>query len=185
MKHQQFFSVLSALIIFSACASPETSVTPDPTVPAIPPELSQTALASAQYTLIDPAVRKALTEAGEDFSVRMQDGSYSFQSSALLEQYSTVTVDTEDITYGDLTADGVLDAVVPVTVGTGEFASTELAAFSGSGGTAYQFAAFPLGRAVIRSVYITEGKIRVNFTHNVLGDPGPRNTELVLEIPKK
>ena len=153
--------------------------------PKVPPELSTEMLASANYTLIDPAVRHALTEAGEDFIVPIRGGSYHFPPSALVGHYSTVSVDAEHVTYGDLSGDGIPDALVRVTVGTDEFATTELAAFTASGGMPHQFAAFPLGRSIVRSVEITSGKIRVNFTHEVPGDPGIRNTELMLEIPKK
>lgn len=193
MKHSLASFFIPTLLLLGACGAPATnidsgtgaSVPKGESIPAIPAELSKIALASADYTLIDPTVRGALTEAHQDFRVSIRDGVFHFPASALVDHYGTVTVDTENITYGDLTGDGVPDAVVRVKAGTDEFATVELAAFTSSGSTAHQFAAFPLGRATIRTVDITAGKIRVNFSHMVPGDPGPRNTELMLELPKK
>jgi len=192
MRYHMMFLVVVALLGFSACGAPETpafsgtgAVVPiDENAPVIPPELSGTALAAADYTIIDPTVRKALTNAGQDFKIHVRSGMYVFPASVLVEHFQEVRVDTNDIVYGDLTGDGIPDALVKVTVGTGELSTTELAAFTASGGTAHQFAAFPLGHAEVKSVDITNGKIRVNFVHTVVGDPGSRNTQLMLELPK-
>lgn len=193
MRYHLVFVVVMALLGFSACGGPETPalsdtgpVVPiDENAPVIPPELSGTALASADYTIIDPTVRKALTNAGQDFKVRVHAGAYAFPASTLVEHFRDIEVDTDNVVYGDLTGDGIPDAVVKVTVGKGDLSTTELAAFTASGGTAHQFAAFPLGHAEVKSVDITAGKIRVNFVHTVAGDPGPRNTQLMLELPGK
>ena len=151
----------------------------------IPPQLLGHKLGTATYTIIDPTVRKALTDAGQDFSVSVRDGSYEFPPSSLLTHYDTVRVDTSRIAYGDLNGDDIPDALIPVTVGTDEKATVELAAFTASGSSVRQFAAFPLGQATVKTFSITKGKIRVNFTHMLAGDPGPRNTELQLELPRK
>ncbi len=193
MKHSFASFFILSLLVLGACGAPATnidsgsgaSVPKGESIPAIPSELSRIALASANYTLIDPTVRGALTKAGQDFRVAIREGTFRFPASVLIDHYETVSVDTENIAYGDLTGDGIPDAVVRVKAGTDEFSTVELAAFTSSGGAAYQFAAFPLGRASVRSVDITSGKIRVNFMHSVPGDPGPRNTELMLELPKK
>lgn len=193
MKNTCLRFLVPALLLLSACGAAETSLDTGSgalapageSAPIIPSELSRLALASADYTLIDPTVRGALTSAGQDFRIPVRAGSYTFPASILVGHYGTVSVDTDNVTYGDLTGDGVPDAVVRVKAGTDEFATVELAAFTASGGTAHQFAAFPLGQASIRSVDITAGKIRVNFTHIVPGDPGPRSTQLTLELPKK
>jgi len=193
MKHFFASFFIPSLLLLSGCGTPTTnigtgsgsSVPKGESIPAIPAELSRIALASADYTLIDPTVRGELTKANQDFRVSIRGGVFTFPASVLVSHYGTVSVDTENITYGDLTGDGILDAVVRVKAGTDDFATVELAAFTSSGGTAHQFAAFPLGRASVRSVDITAGKIRVNFSHMVPGDPGPRNTELLLELPKK
>lgn len=190
MKHSFASFFIPSLLVLGACGAPATNIDSGsgasmPKGEPIPAELSKIALASANYTLIDPAVRGALTKAGQDFRISVRGGTFNFPASVLVDHFKTVSVDTENIAYGDLTGDGIPDAVIQVKAGTDEFATVELAAFTASGGTAYQFAAFPLGRASIRSVDITVGKIRVNFTHSVPGDPGPRNTELMLELPKK
>ncbi len=182
--------IIPILLILSGCSDSSSrekketspSVSVDESVYSIPSKLSGIALASTDYTLIDPDVRSALSKAGHNFIVPVRNGSYSFPASVLMGQYRTVTVDTENISYGDLTGDGIPDAVTRVKIGSDAFERVELAAFTSSGGIAHQFASFPLGRATIRTVEIVAGKIRVNFTHTVLGDPGPRNTELLLEI---
>ncbi len=193
MKFPVFALIVCSVLMFSACRNgdPEIPSFADPgtsdlsITPTIPEALSPAALASADYTIVDSTVRSALTKAGQDFHIPVRNGSFTFPPSVLLDQFSTVSVDTNHITYGDLTGDGIPDAVVRVQSGTGEFSVSELAAFTASGKTAIQFAAFPLGHVMIKTVAITSGKIRVNFTHTVAGDPGPRNTELLLELPKK
>lgn len=172
-------------LTLSACvSSPKHQPSSDVTMRMIPAEISRSALASANYTLIDPTVRHALTEARQDFTISLRHGTYNFPPSALVGHYQTVTADTENIIYGDLNADGVQDAVIQVRIGTDEFSMTELAAFTASGGTATQFAAFPLGHATVKNIAIVDGKIRVNITHVVPGDPGPRNTEYILQAQK-
>lgn len=192
MRYLVLTSVLSSLLILSACSTSSDSSSLAirtqsgvDTASDIPLELSAQSLASANYTLIDPTVRRALTQAGQDFLVPVRGGSYIFPASALVGHFRTVRSDTEHITYGDLTGDSTPEAIVRLQVGTDENSMVELAAFTASGGTAYQFAAFPLGHADVRNVAITDRTIRVNFMHTVPGDPGPRNTELVLEIPRK
>ncbi|MBP9850729.1 MAG: hypothetical protein KBC47_03480 [Candidatus Peribacteraceae bacterium] len=193
MRYHIMIFVAVAPLVFSACGTQETPslsgtgafLMVDTQATVIPAELSKAALASASYTIIDPTVRKALTNAGQNFQVYVRGGMYTFPPSVLVEDFRDVTVDIDDIVYGDLTGDGIPDAIVKVTVGKGELSTTELAAFTASGGTAHQFAAFPLGHAEVKSVAITSGKIRVNFEHTVLGDPGSRSTQLMLELPKK
>ncbi len=187
MRSLIFSVAVPALLILSGCGlqSEYSATDTERTIADSVPELSAHALGSADYMLIDPTLRQALTKAGQNFSVPVRDGTYSFPPSVLVGHYGTISVDTMNIAYGDLTGDGIPDAVIRVKAGAGEFSTTELAAFTSSGGTAMQIASFPLGHASVNSVVINAGNIHVSFTHTVSGDPGPRNTELVLKMPKK
>lgn len=176
MKRIHTAIIVATLAVLSACQGTPDGETSLPRSQEIPVELSSAALAEARYTLIDPSARRALTEEGQDFEVRVHGGSY--ESRGL-----TVSIDTTTVTYGDLTGDDVPEAVVRVTVGDGDLATTELAVMTATGGNANQLAAFPLGRATVLSTNVTGGAIRVSFMHTVPGDPGPRRSDLVLAMP--
>jgi len=149
-----------------------------------PPEFSEVHLGNATYTLVDTSLRTALTDSSLDFSVTLRNGMYEFPSAMNMRGYKKVRVDLETIAYGDVNGDSETDAVFPLIIERKDDALLEIVAVSSSGSQLKHFASFPLGIAKLNSVSITNGKIRVNFVHQVAGDPGPRNTELLLEIPK-
>ncbi len=187
MRSLIFSVAIPAVLMFSGCGMQTNNsvIDAEKIIPQTIPELSASALGSVDYTLIDATVRQALTKAGQNFMVPVRGGSYSFPPSILVGNYGTITVDTTNIAYGDLTGDGIPEAVVRVKAGTGESSTTELAAFTSSDGSASQIASFPLGHSSVKSVVIKAGKIHVSFVQTALGDPGPRNAELTLEIPQK
>jgi hypothetical protein len=167
------FSIIAAALLFAACMAQNQA-------PAV---LSSSGLLRLPYTITDSTVRADLSRAGLGFSVRLRGGGHDFGSA--LTSFRTVHADAANIVYGDLNHDGVPDAVVPLIIAGGGIQVVELAAVEATGSGAKHFASFPLGRAELRSLDITSGKIRVNFSHTVAGDPGPRNTELLLELPAK
>lgn len=153
-----------------------------PSVYRIPGVLSSSGLLRLPYTITDRTVRTELSRVGLDFAIKLRGGSYRFASPR--SSFQTVHADERHIVYGDVNGDGVPDAVVPLVIGEGDEAFLEIAAVKETSSGALHFASFPLGKATLKSINITSGKIRVNYMHEVSGDPGPRNTELLLELPK-
>lgn len=184
MRLRKTFCSAAAAVLLIGCGSSSDETVPlsdDGTSDA--PTLDD--IKTMEYAIVDPAVRSVLSKAGLGFSVPVRDGVYLFPASALTGDYSRVEVDTGAVVFGDVTGDGTADAVVPLRIGEGETARTDLAAVSlTASGSAKHVASFPLGVVQIRSLAITNGSIRVNFMHTVSGDPGPRNTELLLTLPE-
>lgn len=172
-------------MLLAACAKTDPVQTNEPfevSLPTIPAVLSSSGLLRLPYTITDTTVRSELTRVGLDFSIKLKNGSYRFASPRSV--FQTVRADKEHIVYGDLNGDEVIDVVVPLMIGEDYEPYLELAAVKASGSGAVHFASFPLGQASLKSITIMNGKIRVNYVHTVSGDPGPRNTELFLELPK-
>lgn len=175
--------VIVSLVMLAACGEVrEEAVVP--VTPGVPDAISPARLGDASYTLTDPGVRSYFAQTGQSFVIQLRSGIFRSPVSAGSGLYDRTEIDAAHIRYGDLNGDTIPDAVVPLLIGDRENAVLELAAVSASGSTARHFASFPLGRATLKSLAVTQGKIRVNFTHIVPGDPGPRNTELILELPE-
>lgn len=179
-RRVQLISILFVLLASCSGASRPVEIPVDP----FPPEFSEARLGNATYTLVDSSLRTALTDSSLDFSVTLKNGMYEFPSAMNRRGYKKVRADLKDIAYGDVDGDSGTDAVFPLIIERKEDAVLEIVAVSSSGASVKHFASFPLGIAQLNSLSITNGKIRVNFVHQVTGDPGPRNTELLLEIPK-
>lgn len=176
--------ILAAAILLVGCSDsklPERSSVPSPPSESDGPPTAEQLL-SMEYTITDPAVRSVLTKARKTFFVAVRDGRFDYSASARVYPFHAVRVDAASAAIGDVTGDTNPDAVVVITIGEGESSVTELAAVSVLSGSVKHIASFPLGHAEVRSVKIANGKIRVNFTHLVPGDPGPRNTELTLSL---
>lgn len=173
----------SFVILLAACGEVRDEIA-TPVAPGVPDAISPARLGDASYTLTDPGVRSSFAQTGQSFVIQLRSGIFRSPVSAGSVLYGRIEIGVKNIRYGDLNGDAVPDAVVPLLIGESENTVLELAAVSASGSTAHHFASFPLGRATLKSLAVTQGKIRVNFTHTVPGDPGPRNTELTLELPE-
>ncbi len=145
--------------------------------------LSIEALSSMSYTVTDPTLRSLLSASGKDFRMKLEGGAYRFPPGALMGEYAVVTLDSEHMAYGDVTGDGVTDAVVPLRAGEKTSAIVELAIVSWKDGAPAHVASFPLRHAELRDVRVTGESVRVRFLQPIPGDPGPSNTELVLRLP--
>ncbi len=165
--------------------SPQAGAGESSSVSLVSPVLDQAHLANLSYTLINTSVRLALTKASRGFSIDLRDGTYLFPGSVAVSGFTRVHADFSHLVYGDINHDGTYDAVLPLFIDQGDSSILELAAVTESGSAPKHFASFPIGTAALRSLAITDGKIRVNFTQMIPGDPGPRNTELQLELPRK
>ncbi len=188
-SHISACAVTLGLLVLAACGGvtpavplSETETVPSP-IDRAKQLLSIDVLSSLSYTVTDPTLRSLLSASEKDFLVRLDDGTHRFPPTALMGPYSVLTLDVPHVTYGDLTGDGVVDAVVPLRAGDGENAIVELAVVTWKDGAPSHVASFPLRHAQLRDVRVYGNSIRVRYLQPIPGDPGPSNAELVLSLP--
>lgn len=180
--------VTLGVLLLAACGgAPATPMSGTGTLLVRPDEMKQrlsvNVVSSLQYTLTDPTLRSLLSASDKDFQVKLENGTYRFPPSALMGEYDVVTLDAEHMAYGDVTGDGLTDAVVPLRAGERQNAIVELAIVSWKNGAPVHVASFPLRHAELRDVRVSGESVRVRFLQPIPGDPGPSNAELVLRLP--
>lgn len=189
MRTDFALALMALSVALASCGSAPATGNPSrgesSSVSPVPEALSAERLGNVSYMLINPSVRLALTNASLKFSADLRNGAYQFPPAMDASGFTGVHADLSHVVYGDVNHDGAYDAVLPLLIDHGDYSVLEIAAVTASGSTARHFASFPIGKGVLKSLAVTDGKIRVNFTQQIPGDPGPRNTELVLELPRK
>jgi|GEM_PF-2009141 hypothetical protein len=172
-----------AAVLLVSCRTGTGKPAADRLEPRVVHQISGAALSNLSYILTDPLVRSRLVENDQNFSIKLRNG-----NGILLpgdNNFENVTLMADRTVYGDVTEDGQEDAVTMLKISgaTGE-PVLEIAVVSDAGGKAVQVGSFSLGRAELNRLWVSDGKIHVNFFQRLKGDPGPRNTEITLAIAK-
>jgi hypothetical protein len=173
--------IMASTVVCISCGRQPSQTASDPTpAPSTPHAINLAVLRNLTYVLTDPSVRAALSAAGKPFSVALREG-YAIlpvQEPAL----RSVALQAEATVYGDVTGDDVEDAVTVLKIGEDPNAVLEVAIVSLVQGKPMHLASYSLGVATLKWLTVVRGKAKVNFVHQLPGDPGPRNTEYTFSV---
>jgi hypothetical protein len=140
-------------------------------------DISRNAILNATYVLLTPAVRYKLSAANQNFRIRMTNGSFEFPRPSAVAPYGKVRILPEFTAYGDLAGNDKEEAVVVLSIGSGDDSRLEAAVLSGSGNNVTHIASYLLGHADILSLTVRNREIHAKVKHALPGDPGLRTTD--------
>lgn len=183
--------LIATSLFFSSCTHSETN-TPihlntetnlRTSQSVIPLELDFDHIGRSTIVVMNPEIRTLFSQSGHDFTVKFKNGIADIPLKVAANGVYGIEMDRDLLVYGDIAGDQRPEVIVPIKEKTAQGTLLEIAAFTSSGGNPLHFSSFPIGKADLKSMSITNRKIRINFVHQVPGDPGPRNSEFILELP--